>query len=134
MVQEQGRIHGYQFLVACTRLYNPLCRLVGQSVDWSVGWLVSWSVGRSVGRLVGLSVGRSVGQSVGRSPIRSTIHMSHLIGLLGLAYTNHALDRQLGRRQRLHQICNPRRDERRLLGHRQRQWVQVDQFCSGMIP
>ena len=25
------------FLVACTRLYNPLCPLVGRSVGWSVG-------------------------------------------------------------------------------------------------
>ena len=31
------------FLVACTRLYNSLCPLVG----WLVGRLVGWSVGRS---------------------------------------------------------------------------------------
>ena len=32
------------FLVACMRLYNPLCPSVGRSVGRSVGW---WSVGRS---------------------------------------------------------------------------------------
>ena len=39
-------------LVSYMRLYKPLCRSVGWSVDrlvgWSVGWLVGWSVGRSV--------------------------------------------------------------------------------------
>ena len=36
------------FLVACTRLYKPLCRLV----SWSVGRFVRWSVGPSVRRSV----------------------------------------------------------------------------------
>ena len=35
------------FLVACTRLYTPLCRSVG----WLVGWLVCLSDGRSVTHL-----------------------------------------------------------------------------------
>ena len=32
------------FLVACTRLYIPLCPSVRRLVGWSVGWLVGWSV------------------------------------------------------------------------------------------
>merc|ERR1711954_333599 len=43
-------------LVACTRLYKPLCRSVGPSVRRSVGP----SVGRSVGPSVRWSVGPSV--------------------------------------------------------------------------
>ena len=39
------------FLVACTRLYRPLC----PSVGWYVGWLVSRLVGWLVGQLVGRS-------------------------------------------------------------------------------
>ena len=46
-----------RFLVACTRLYTPLCR----------------SVGRSVGQSVGRLVGRSVGRSLTRSALPSTL-------------------------------------------------------------
>ena len=35
------------FLVACTRLYTPLCRSVGRLVGWSVGWSVRRSVGNA---------------------------------------------------------------------------------------
>ena len=28
------------FLVACTRLYNPLCPSVGRLVGWSAGWSI----------------------------------------------------------------------------------------------
>ena len=47
----------FVFLVTCTRLYKPLCQLVGPLVGWSIGlsiypfvlWLVRWSVCWSVG-------------------------------------------------------------------------------------
>ena len=43
---------GWMFLVACTRLYNPLRRSVGPSVRRSVGPSVRWSVGPSFRRTV----------------------------------------------------------------------------------
>ena len=54
------------FLVACTRLYKPLCQLV----SWSVGRLVRRSVGPSVRRP---SVRRSVAAHGTRDLWRSTL-------------------------------------------------------------
>ena len=54
------------FLVACTQLYKPLCRLVG----------------RSVGRLVGPSVRRSVRRSVGRCSRRTRLMAIGLVSSL----------------------------------------------------
>ena len=69
---------GFFFLVACTRLYKPLCR----------------SVRRSVGRSVGRSVRRSVRHTLlffGEVAYRDACARLMAIGLVSLRFTYHSL-------------------------------------------